>query len=246
MQHKNPRSVVLSRRFAVLIAIFFALDLVASAQSIPSGPATEPSQSALWDRPDESEDPGSPSLLTPLASQTLAAPYRPFTPRQRLRWFTTNTMAPSNLAGGILLSAFGTAPNRPKEYGPHWGGFGDRYGMGMTGSLTGKAIEASVGLILREDPRYFRVRDRSMKARVGNVVRLAFAARSGGRFGPAYARYMVIFGSNFLSNTWRVRSEANSRDALLRTSEGFAGRMAANAFEEFWPDLKRCVLRRRG
>ena len=106
-------------------------------------------------------------------------------------------------------------------------------------------LKQALALILREDPRYFRVPDRRFKARVGNVIRLAFAARSGGgSFGPAYARYMAIFGSNLLSNTWRVHSEANTHDALLRTSEGFAGRMAANAFEEFWPDLKRCVLHR--
>jgi len=116
----------------------------------------------------------------------------------------------------------------------------------MAGSITGNAIEASAGLMLREDPRYFRVPERSFKARLGNVVQLTFAARGGaGSFGPGYARYMAIVGSNFLSNTWRVHSEANAHDALLRSSEGFAGRMAANAFAEFWPDVKKRVFRKR-
>jgi hypothetical protein len=152
---------------------------------------------------------------------------------------------PPNLVGGIFDAALGTAPNRPKEYGPHWGGFADRYGMDMTRCATGNAIEAGAGLILREDPRYFRVPDRPFMARVGNIVRLTFAARGArGSFGPAYARYMAILGDNFLSNTWRVHSEANSHDALLRTSEGFGGLLAANAFEEFWPDIKRRVFHR--
>jgi hypothetical protein len=149
-------------------------------------------------------------------------------------------MDPSNLAGGIFEAAFGTAPNRPKEYGPHWGGFGQRYGIGITRSATGNAIEAGAGLILREDPRYFRVPYQPFRARVRNVVRLTFAARGGsGSFGPAYARYMAVFGANFLSNSWRVHSEANTHDALLRGGEGFGGILAANAFEEFWPDVKR-------
>ena len=63
-----------------------------------------------------------------------------------------------------------------------------------------------------------------------------------GSFGPAYARYLAISGNNFLSNTWRIHSEANVQDALLRTAEGFAGRMAVNAFEEFWPEVKRRVF----
>jgi hypothetical protein len=152
-------------------------------------------------------------------------------------------MDPANLAGGICAAALGTAPVRPKEYGPHWGGFADRFGMGMTGSVKGNAIEAGAGLILREDPRYFRVPDRPFKARVGNVLRVTIAARGGhGGFGPAYARYMAIIGNNLVSNSWRPHSEANAHDALLRSSEGFGGLLAGNAFEEFWLDVKKRVF----
>ncbi len=171
--------------------------------------------------------------------------YDPITPRQSLRWFVTNTAGPQTLAGGFFESAFGTALNRPSEYGPHWGGFADRYGMRMTRVAAGNAIEAGVGRILHEDPRYFCVPGRPLKARIGNVIKLTFAVRAGDNsFRPALSRSMAIFGNNFLPDTWRVHSEANTRDALLRTSEGFAGRMAANAFEEFWPDIIRLVFRK--
>jgi hypothetical protein len=107
-------------------------------------------------------------------------------------------------------------------------------------------MEASGGVVLREDPRYFRVPQQPFRARLGNVLRLTFLARSrDGGLKPAYARYVGVFGSNFLSNTWRVPSEANAQDALLRSSEGFAGRMAANAFGEFWPDLKKYLFHKR-
>ena len=236
---KHPGAVA-SWRFAILIVIFFAMCRFASAQSIPNRSTTEPSPSTPSNQP-QSASP--PSLMTPLKPQTQEAPYHPITARQSLRWFITNTVGPPHLAGGIFASAFGTALDRPNEYGPHWGGFADRYGMRMTGVVTGNAIEASVGLMLREDPRYFRVQDRPFRSRVGNVVRLTFVARrEDGSYGPAYARYMAISGNNFLSNTWRVHSEANTHDALLRTAEGFAGRMAVNAFEEFWPDVKKRVF----
>ena len=177
---------------------------------------------------------------------TQEAPYQPITPRQRLRWFLTNTIGPPHLAAGLFVAGFGTALDRPKEYGPHWGGFADRYGMRMTGIVTGNAIEASFGLFRGEDPRYFRVPDRPFKARVKNAVRLTFVARyDDGGYGLAYARYMAIAGNNFLSNAWRVHSEANTQDALIRTVEGFAARMAFNAFEEFWPDIKYRVFHKR-
>ena len=86
-------------------------------------------------------------------------------------------------------------------------------------------------------------KDRPFKARVGNVVRLTIVARrDDGSYGPAYARYIAIGGNNILSNTWRVHSEANLQNALLRTVEGFAGRMAVNVFEEFWPNVKKRVF----
>jgi len=216
------------------------------AQSAPPNRIPEPGQASPSDEADESKDVNPPSLITPLKPQTQDAPYRAITTRQRLRWFITNTIGPPHLAGGVFVSAFGTALDRPKEYGPHWGGFADRYGMRMTGIVTGNAMEASIGLLLREDPRYFRVQDRPFGARIGNVVRLTFVARSDdGSYGPAYARYMAIAGNNFLSNTWRAHSEANVQDALLRTAEGFAGRMAVNAFEEFWPSVKKRIFVKR-
>ena len=241
----NCRSFVCWKKIAILIAIFFQTSFVATAQSISEGLGNEAGQSATSWQADKYENLNFPLLETPPKSQPQEAPYHPITPRQSLQWFITNTIGPQTLAGGFFESVFGTALDRPSEYGPHWGGFADRYGMGMTRVATGNAIEAGVGLILREDPHYFRVPDRPLKARIGNVVRLAFAARGGNKkFRPASARTVAIFGNNFLSDTWRAHSEANAQDALLRTSEGFAGRMAANAFEEFWPDVKRLVFRK--
>jgi len=233
------------RRLAMTTAIFifFATNLAVWAQSIPSGGATDPASLAPSPQLDNSKDTTAHSLLTAPKPQTLDAPYHPITPRQSLHWFIANTTGPAYLVGGIFVAAFGTAVDRPKEYGPHWEGFADRYGLRKTVVVTGNAIEAGGGLILREDPRYFRMPDRPLNARVKNVVRLTFAARrEDGSFGPAYARYTAVLGSNFLSNTWRPPSGANTQNALMRASLSFAGRMAANAFEEFWPDVKKRVF----
>jgi len=233
-----------ARQLAMLIAIVLATNVLIWAQSVPSGGAARVRQPVRLRHRSRGQSP--PSPFTHLRPQSLEEPYQPLKPRERLRWFTANTLDPSNLAGGILDAAFGTAPNRPKEYGPHWGGFTQRYGIGMTRSATGNAIEAGAGLILREDPRYFRAPYQPFRARVRNVVRFAFAARDGeGSLRPAYARYMAALGANFLSNSWRVNSEANAHDALLRSAEGLGGILAANAFEEFWPDVKKRLLHKR-
>ena len=62
---------------------------------------------------------------------------------------------------------------------------------------------------------------------------------------PAYARFIAIPGSNFLSNTWRVSGDDTAGSACIRTGLGFAGRFGSNAFDEFWPDVKQKVFHRR-
>lgn len=233
-------------RAPVLITLFFITTGMIRGQSDASARAPGSNPSVQAAQPGESQNLNPPSLLTPLKPATQAAPYRPITPRQRLRWFLTNTVGPPHLVAGLFVGGFGTAIDRPQEYGPHWGGFADRYGMRMTGIVTGNAIEAGFGLFRGEDPRYFRAPDRPFKSRVKNAVRLTFLARyDDGGYGLAYARYMAIAGNNFLSNAWRVPSEANNHDALIRVGEGFAARMAFNAFEEFWPDIEFHVFHKR-
>ena len=224
---------------AVLCVAFFSGSLAASGQT------SEPRQTRS-DQTTELTQSGHRSLLRPLRTESLDAPYDPIGHRERLHWFLTNTAGPTHLAGGVITSAFGTAIDRPKEYGPGWGGFGDRFGMRLTGVSTGNAMEASIGALWGEDPRYFRVPEEPFKARVRNVIRLTFVARRpDASFAPAYARFIAVSSNNFLSNTWRADSEANNHDAALRTLEGIAGRMAGNAFEEFWPDVESRVFHKK-
>ena len=239
-------SLSFSRWVALLICIFLAADRSASPQLVPARPtAAEPRQSIASDPQERPSIVRAVSFLSPLKPQTLAQTYHPITPTQSVNWFITSTVGPPDLGGAAFLSACRTALNHPEAYGSHWRGFGKRFGAGMAGSALGTAIEGSVGLVLGEDPRCSRVPREPFKARVVTVISQTFSARQrDGSFEPAYARYAGIVGSNFISNSWRAGSEANVQSALLRSLEGFGGRMAADAFNEFWPDVKRYVARK--
>lgn len=179
------------------------------------------------------------------APQNQSAPYQPITGQERLSWIVKSTLWPQHLAGGVITSAVGTAANRPREDGPHWGGFGERFGVRLTGVATSNVMEAGIGALWGEDPRYFPVPEDSFGGRVKNVIKMTFLARRpDGDFAPAYARYIAFSGNNFLANAWRPDSEANVHDAVIRTLEGFGGRMAANAWDEFWPDAKQHIFHR--
>jgi hypothetical protein len=117
--------------------------------------------------------------------------------------------------------------------------------MRFAGVATSNTMEAGLGAIWGEDPRYFRDQGQPFGHRLGHVAKMTFLARDRqGQLEPAYARYAAITGSNFLSNTWRPESEADASHAGIRIGLGFLGRFSSNAFDEFWPDVRAKLFHR--
>jgi hypothetical protein len=181
-----------------------------------------------------------PPVLAPVQ---LAVPaLSPITGKQRLTWIVKATIGPESLAGGVWSAGLGSWKNKPPEYGRGWDGFAKRYGMRLTGVSTGNAIEGTLGAAWGEDPRYPRSGTGSLWQRVGHSAKMTFAAPyADGHVGPSYARYAGIVGNNFLSNSWRVDSEATTRAALTRAAFGVLGRFTGNMFDEFWPSVMKKV-----
>ncbi|MGA8767275.1 MAG: hypothetical protein WB559_09665 [Candidatus Acidiferrales bacterium] len=233
---------------AVLILVLaFAGATIARAQGA-AGAGASSSASALPAQPKPSHASSANSNSLPAAANTSARSsedsYEPITGEQRVWWVFVSTLGPKSLlVAGPFSAGIGTALNHPREYGTKLDGFGLRYGMRLTGISTSNAMEAGLGAIWGEDPRYQREPEKSFGGRMASVVEQGFIAKGrDGNFHPAYARYMAVTGSNFLSNTWRADSEADSSHAMARTGYGFAGRLAANAWTEFWPDIKSHVF----
>jgi len=177
----------------------------------------------------------------PPAAPTTNPTYTPITGKQRIDWAVKSTVGVKSLAvAGVISAGWGTIFNEPPEYGTQFDGFAKRYGMRLTGVATGNSMEASLGMVWGEDPRYFRAPEEKFWGRVGNAMDLTVRARGAdGKYHLAYARYAGTTGNNFLSNTWRVDSENDVGDALSRTAAGFAGKLASNLFDEFWPDVRK-------
>jgi hypothetical protein len=197
--------------------------------------------SAQAPKPVAPEEPSSP------APKLLAPPnqYHPITGGQRMRWIAYSTLGPESLVAGIWSAGIGTARDMPPEYGPHWGGFGDRYGMRLTGISTSNVMEVGLGAVWGEDPRYFRAAGQPFGRRIEHVfVMTVVAPRRDGHYAPAYARLIAYPGNNFLSNTWRVNSESTTTKALERTGYAFSGKILLNAWSEFWPDVRKAVFKK--
>ncbi len=240
-------------RIGFSLALIFALGALHCAAQTPGSP--EPPQSAPRDLPaaptSAQQRQADVPYIGPGAEnpnprvQEEATAYHQPTRGDRISWVLASTVGYQALAIGLFPAAIGTAENKPYEYHGTFSGYFKRYGMRLTGLATSNTMEAGLGAVWHEDPRYFRVPDRPFRERLRNTVKLTFLARRpSGDYAPAYARYVAIPGSNFLSNTWRADSEADTHNALIRTGFGFIGRLSSNAVAEFWPDVSARIYHR--
>jgi hypothetical protein len=186
------------------------------------------------------------AILAPEDVVTEQGPSAAVTPWERLGWFDQKTFGISNLGGSLPGAAWMTFLDRPHEAGPHWQGFAERYGVSVSTNAVSNAMEAGLGAIWGEDPRYARAgAGVSFKARIGHIAQWTVVAPGrDGELHPAYARFMAISGSSFISNAWREPSDTGMDHSLGRIGFGLLGRMGSNAFEEFWPDAKKKLFRR--
>ncbi|MBE0659994.1 MAG: hypothetical protein IH602_20035 [Bryobacteraceae bacterium] len=184
------------------------------------------------------------AAAVPVAAQNIATPVRAGS-LNRVEWFAYATAGPASTMGGLISSGYGVLTNEPPEYPPNTKGFGQRFGMRLTGMATGNAINASMGAIWGEDPRYARHGGPEFGARVKRIIGHTFVTRyRDGEARFAWARLAGNVGNNSLSNLWRVQSEVGAGETAKRISFGFLGQMAGNAFAEFWPDVRKKIGRR--
>jgi len=226
-----------------LIVVLAALNSAAQTPDSQASPQAAPKELPAAPTPAQQRQADAPYIgpgaenPNPRVQEQATTYYQP-TKGDRISWVLDSTVGYQALAIGLFPAAIGTAENKPYEYHGTFSGYFKRYGMRLTGLATSNTMEAGLGAIWHEDPRYFRVPDSPFRERVRNTVKLTFLARRpSGDYAPAYARYIAIPGSNFLSNTWRADSEANTENALIRTGLGVVGRLSSNAVAEFWPDV---------
>jgi hypothetical protein len=165
---------------------------------------------------------------------------RPITAKQREQWAVFSTIGPQAIVGEAFIAGVETWANKPREFGSHWDGFGKRAGADLGEAAVSHTMEAGLGAIWGEDPRYFRDAGAPFKNRLAHVFVMTFAARNrDGDLMPAYARFIAIPSSSAIATTWRPDSERTAGNVGVRIGLAVLGRMGTNAFSEFWPDVRR-------
>jgi hypothetical protein len=173
-------------------------------------------------------------------------PYVPITAAQRAEWWAERSLGWESFAAGIVKGAARTWwLTSPEEWGGSWEGFGKRVGTRQAEAILSRGIEAGLGSLWGEDPRYFRSGRPDAAGRLGHAVVSAFVAyRSDGSRGPALARGVGIVSAKLVSRSWKPEREW-WQESCEPLGTGFAGRIVSNLFREFLPDLKYKILRKK-
>jgi len=180
------------------------------------------------------------SAQTPVPVTAVAPnPPTPMTGKARVGWVVDGSASPRSLLAGTVVAGWSTAIDSPSEWGRGWDGYGKRYMAREADLAVSNTIEAGLGALWDEDPRYFRAEPGPIKARIAHALRGAVLARRHDSDIPAFARYTANVGGVFIGHLWRPASASTPANETLSLAGAVVGRSLANLWEEFWPDVRR-------
>ena len=152
---------------------------------------------------------------------------------------------PASFANSALGAGLNQWQDDPVEWGQGMQGYSRRYALKLANRGAENGIGFAAAVALGEDPRYFPCHEAGVWRRTRHALVSTFLTRTddGGRR-PALWRFAGNYGAQFISNSWRPPSHHGVQNALVRGSLSIGFDAAANVFKEFWPDIKRKVLKK--
>jgi hypothetical protein len=167
------------------------------------------------------------------------------TPGGKFHLFVKSALDPFEFVVAGLQAGADQAEDEFPEYGQGAQGFGKRYAADFGDSVSsGFFSNFFWPVLLKEDPRYFRLGTGSFKRRFGYSLAQEFVCHTdkGGRF-VNLSNILGAFSSGALSNTYHPQSDRGvgltARGASYALFYGSVGGLLS----EFWPDLSRKIHR---
>ena len=198
-----------------------------------------PAWLAAQEPPSLREASTSPPSTAP-AQGLSASAYVPITRAERVEWIIVGTVGVRSLGVGVIAGAFQTGVDTPEEWQRSWSGFGKRYMHREADVAISNTIEAGLGAIWGEEPRYIPSGRKGVWPRARYAMKtVMLAQRRDGRLAPAWARYTSNVVNNVIENTWLPPSVTTWEATTWRSGAGLLGRLAGNLWDEFWPDAWR-------
>ena len=190
----------------------------------------------------------------------------PLTPREKFHLFYKSAFDPAAVSIIGVQAAISQAENEFPAYGQGAEGYGKRFGASLADEVSsGFWSNFFYPVLLKEDPRYFRLGEGSIKYRIYYAVKQEFVChtdRGGRRFN--FSNVLGAGTSGALSNLYypgrtlirtipatattpAIPVYENDRGAVLtlsRTAIALGYGTIGGLFDEFWPDIHNALFHR--
>jgi hypothetical protein len=161
------------------------------------------------------------------------------TPGEKFRLFARQAFDPFQWVAAGAQAGLGQADNAMPGYGQGAAGYGKRYGAAFTDVADHEFMsEFLFPVLLKQDPRYYRLGRGTLKHRIIYSLSQEFSAKSdrGAREFNS-SRILGAFAAEAVSNAYYPVGDRGCGLTMRRSGISILAGMGTELAEEFWPDI---------
>jgi hypothetical protein len=228
----------------IALICVFCLHLGSSAQQGSQAPA--PPQDPAQEKKIEKKEQSQRMLGLPQFTVTDRKNAPPLTPKGKFQLFYKTTFDPAEFVLVGLESGVSQAENSFPAYGQGASGYAKRYGAAFTDQLSsGFFSDFAYPVLLKEDPRYFRLGEGSAKHRFAYAltqVVIGHKDKGGRTFN--WSNVLGALSSGSISNAYYPQADRGFGLTLDRAGISLLYGSLGGLGSEFWPDIHRKLFHR--
>jgi hypothetical protein len=171
----------------------------------------------------------------------------PLTPGQKFHLFTRSAFDPFQFAAAGFQAGISQAQDEFPGYGQGAAGYGKRYGAAFTDQVSSNFFaNFFYPTLLKEDPRYFRLGEGSIKHRIVYSLEQEFVTRTDkGTRRFNFSNVLGAFSSGGLSNLYYPSTDRGLGLTLSRSAISLAYGSLGGLIDEFWIDVNQKLFHKK-
>ena len=235
-------------RGLVIVASLFC-SVAVSAQNpapAPQSAPTTPAKSADEQEVEKREQSQRLLGVIPNFGTTNRQDAPPLSPKAKFRLFYKSAFDPVELSVAGLQAGISQANDEFPEYGQGATGFGKRFGSAFADEVSSSFFaNYFYPVLLKEDPRYFRLGKGSVKRRLGYALLQEVECHTdkGGR-SFAWGNILGAFTAGGLSNAYYPPAERGFGLTMSRSAIAIGYSSLGGIVDEFYPDISHWLFHR--
>lgn len=171
----------------------------------------------------------------------------PLTPRQKFRLFRRTAFDPFQFAFAGIQAGISQASNNFAGYGQGAQGYAKRFGAAFGDQLSSNFFSNfAYPVLLKEDPRYFRLGEGSVKHRIVYSLEQEFVTKTDkGTRRFNFSNVLGALTSGSISNAYYPSGDRGFGLTMSRAGIALLYGSLGGLIDEFWPDIDRKLFHKK-